>query len=504
MTRRSFPLVSVCVAVCVAVSLAASACGGSSKPVASPSTSPTATPTTLAAGASSTAVASTTSSSVAPGPTTTAIPAEKLAPCDVGALAKATAPVEITFWHGMTAENEKMLARLVETYNGQQTKVKVNLVSQVNYETTVDKFAKASKADRPDVVQLADYSFQLVSDSKTIVPAQSCVNAEKFDTSDYLAGALAYFTSGGALQAVPFNISTPVLFYDRKAFARAGLDPNQPPKTLDELAVVAKKIKESGASTYGVALDTGFDSGGGWVFEQFRAKAGVLFADNENGRQARATKVVWNDDAQVKALTLLQAMVKDGTAINVGTADKSENLLKLADQKDPAAMTVNSSAAIGSVLAVLKSGSFPGFAPEDLGIGPMPMPPGPGGQLIGGAGLYIAKDKGDDKTAAAWDFIKFLTSVDSQRAWSAATGYVSVRKSAPPEGLTKVAFDVLNSGTVTNATAGPALGPHRQIRQASAKAVQTIYDGADVKATLATAEQEHNALLADYNKRVSA
>jgi ABC-type glycerol-3-phosphate transport system substrate-binding protein len=131
MTRRSFPLVSVC----VAVSLAASACGGSSKPAAPPSTSPTSTPTTLAAGASSTTAASTTSSSVAPGPTTTAIPVEKLAPCDVGALAKATAPVEITFWHGMTAENEKMLTRLVETYNGQQTKVKVNLVpTRVRFE----------------------------------------------------------------------------------------------------------------------------------------------------------------------------------------------------------------------------------------------------------------------------------------------------------------------------------------------------------------------------------
>jgi sn-glycerol 3-phosphate transport system substrate-binding protein len=439
-----------------------------------------------------------------PSSTTVAILAENLPACDIAALAKAPSPVEITFWHGMTGENERALTRLVETYNGQQSKVIVSLLGLVNAETTVDKFAKASVADRPDVVQIADTSFQLIADSKTTVPTQSCVNAEKFDTSDYLAGALSYFTSGGVLQAMPFNISTPVLFYDRKAFTSAGLDPNQPPKTLDELALVAKKIKDAGVDTYGIALNTGPDSGAAWVFEQFRAKAGLLFTDNENGRLARAAKVVWNDEAQVKALTLLQTMVNDGTAVNVGPADKSENIVKLADQRSPAAMTVNSSAGIGSVLAVLKSGSFPRFAPEDLGISPMPMPPGPGAQLIGGAALYISRDKGDDKTAAAWDFIKFVTSAETQRTWSAATGFVPVRKSAPPDGLAKVAFDVLNGGTITNATAGPALGPHRQIREASGKAMQAIYDGADVKATLATAEQEQNALLADYNKRVTA
>jgi sn-glycerol 3-phosphate transport system substrate-binding protein len=477
----------------VSCSLLVASCGGSSK----------STPATTVGGSSSSAPAATTTAlSVAPGPTTTVIPAEKLAPCNVDALAKAAGLVEITFWHGMNGENEKVLQGLVDAYNTKQTKVKVNLVSQVNYETTIDKFAKASKTERPDVVQGVDYTFQLLADSKTVVPVQSCVNAEKFDTSDYLGGALAYFTSGGALQGLPFNVSTPVLFYDKKAFTKAGLDPERPPATLDDLTIAAKKIKESGADAYGIALDTGFDSGGGWVFEQYRAKANVLFADNENGRQARATKVVWNDDAQVKTLTQLQAMVKDGTAINVGTADKNENLLKLADQKERAAMTVASSAAIGGVLAVLKAGSVQGFAVEDLGIGPMPMPAGPGAQLIGGAALYIAKDKGDEKTAASWDFIKYLTTAESQKTWSAGTGYISIRKSAPPEGLAKVAFDALDtSTTLTAATAGPALGPHRQIRQSSAKAVQAIYDGADVKTALATAEQEQNALLADYNKR---
>ena len=476
--------------------VAAAGCGGGSK--AAPVT--TAAASTTSQGASATTVAATTTS-VASGPTTTALAAEKLPPCEPALLDKVASPVDITFWHGMTGENETVLKGLIDIYNGSQAKVKVNLISQVNYETTIDKFAKASKNDRPDLVQLSDYSFQLVSDSKTVVPVQSCMNAEKFDTTDYMDRAMSYFTSASTQQGLPFNVSTPVLFYDRKALTNAGLDATKPPATIDELVAATAKIKSSGAAAYGIAFETGFDSGGGWVFEQYRAKANALFADNENGRQARATKVVWNDASQVKVLTQLQQMVKDGSAINVGTADKNENLLKLADQNERAAMTVNSSAAIGGVLAVLKSGSIPGFSPDDLGIAPMPLPAGDGGQLIGGAALYITKDKGDDKTAAAWDVIIFLTSPASQKTWSAGTGYVSIRKSAPPEGLYKVAFDVLNSGALTNATAGPALGPHRQIRQSSAKAVQAIFDGADVKTTLDAAEKEHNDLLADYNKR---
>jgi sn-glycerol 3-phosphate transport system substrate-binding protein len=481
------------------VMLVAAGCGGGSSKAGPASSAAETTTTTAAVGTS--AGAATTSTTAVPGPTTTALPADKLPPCEPAALVKATAPVEVTFWHGMTGENETVLKGLIDSYNGSQAKVKVNLVSQVNYETTIDKFAKASKGDRPDIVQLADYSFQLVSDSKTVVPVQSCMNAEKYDTADYMTRALSFFTSAGTQQGMPFNVSTPVLFYDRKAFNAAGLDPSKPPVTIDELATTSAKIKSSGAAAFGIALETGFDSGGGWVFEQYRSKSNALFADNENGRQARSTKVVWNDAAQVKVLTQLQQMVKDGTAVNVGTADKNENLLKLADQKERAAMTVASSAAIGGVLAVLRTGSIPGFSADDLGIAPMPMPPGDGGQLVGGAALYIAKDKGDEKTAAAWDVIKFLTSPASQKTWSAGTGYVSIRKSAPPEGLFKVAFDVLNAGAVTNATAGPALGPHRQIRQASAKAVQAIFDGADVKTALDTAEKEHNDLLADYNKR---
>ena len=94
---------------------------------------------------------------------------------------------------------------------------------------------------------------------------------------------------------MPFNISNPVLFYNKKMFAAAGLDPEKPPVSLDELRADSEAIVYSGAATYGLALDSGFDCGGGWYIEQWFAKAGEFYADNENGRTARATKVLYNN-----------------------------------------------------------------------------------------------------------------------------------------------------------------------------------------------------------------
>ena len=104
------------------------------------------------------------------GPTTTAVAADKLPPCPVDALASVTAPVEITFWHAMTADNERALQQITDAYNAGQTKVKVTLVNQTGYEQAIDKYRTSSKDDRPEIVQLPEYTLQLLADSKTIVP----------------------------------------------------------------------------------------------------------------------------------------------------------------------------------------------------------------------------------------------------------------------------------------------------------------------------------------------
>lgn len=473
---------------------------------------------TATAGATSSTVASPGSNAASPasttatsGATTTAAKASNLPACPVDALAKANGTVNITFWHAMTNENEKVLQALTDTYNGKQAKVKVTLVNQTGYEANIDAYRTASKADRPAVVQMPEYVLQQITDSKAIIPVQSCIDAEKYVMTDYVERDVAFYTVSGALQTMPFNVSDPVLFYNKAMFTKAGLDPNKPPATVQELHDAASKLVSTGTAKFGIAFDSGFDGGGGWFIEQWRAKAGQLTIDNDNGRTARATKVTFNDQPTADLMTQLQSMVKDGSAINVGSADHFENLLKMADQQEPAGMTIASSGALSSVLSVIAGGGVKGLTPTDLGIAPMPGPSGDGGVLPGGASLWLTKDKSAEEIAAAWDFTKYLTSPEAQATWAAGSGYLPVRKSAVDQAelkdrytsqpIYKVGYDSLLAGAVNAATTGPVSGPQRQIRQAMAKAVQSVFDGADVKTALSTAESESNALLADYAKR---
>ncbi|MEY2415482.1 MAG: sn-glycerol 3-phosphate transport system substrate-binding protein, partial [Ilumatobacteraceae bacterium] len=209
----------------------------------------------------------------------------------------------------------------------------------------------------------------------------------------------------------------------------------------------------------------------------------------------------------------MQSMLTDGLAVNVGDNSTTgfDNLLKLADNAEPAAMTISTSAGIGGVLAVLAGGQFPQIAPDDLGIAAMPGPDGKPGALVGGASLWVV-DTGDDvRTAASWDYSTFLTAAQQQSEWSSATGYLPVRTDAftlDPLKTTwttdprfKVPYDQLLSSPDVPTSVGPILGPLREVRTVTAQGVAAIFGGADVAATLAASAAQADALIADYNSR---
>ena len=219
---------------------------------------------------------------------------------------------------------------------------------------------------------------QTMVDTQSAVPVEACIESSGYDTSAFLPTGLGAYATQGVQWSMPFNISNPVLFYNKKIFVAAGLDPDKPPVSLEEMRADSEAIVNSGAAKYGLALDSGFDSGGGWYIEQWFAKAGEFYADNENGRTARATKVLYNNATGQSLLTLMQSMINDGLAVNVGDNSTSgfDNLLKLADTAEPAAMTIATSASIGPVITVLGSGQFPQITNEDVGVAAMPGPDG--------------------------------------------------------------------------------------------------------------------------------
>ncbi len=441
--------------------------------------------------------------------TTTTTPLATLSPCPVDALAGAAGTVDITFWHGLNVDNEDAIQRVTDDYNASQDRVRVRAENQGGYLETIDKFFQSNVSARPAIVMFPDYAAQQAIDSGALIPVQACTEAAGFDTAVIQPSAIAAYSTAGVHWGKPYNISNPVLYYNRNTFEAAGLDPDQPPQTLEELRQYSQQIVESGAASYGIALESGSSSGGGWYLEQWFANSGELYADNGNGRLAPATRVLYDGPAGVRLLSFVQSLVTDGLATYVGdNAGGADQLLKMADTNQPAAMALGSSAFLGTVINTLGGGLVPGLGPDDIGVGPLPGPVSPPSALVGGAALWVTAAKDDLDAAAAWDFMQYLVQPEVQSLFAADTGYVPVRDDAlevePAVSLYRddprfrVAYDQLVKTPDSPASQGPILGPQREIRNITANAVAEIFNGGDVQASLSNAAAQSNALLANY------
>ncbi len=432
--------------------------------------------------------------------------AKSSADCPVDALAKAQAPVDIVMWHAMTRANEEELKRLADAFNSSQSKVRVKLVNQTTYKDAFTKYkAGLASGDLPDLVQLEDTTPQQMIDTGSVVPAEACAEADGYELDDFVPAVLARYRIKGELWPMPFNVSNPVFYYDRNAFTKAGLNPDQPPSTLEEVKAAAEAVKTKLGykAGYGLKLDP-------WYLEQWMAKADQLYVNHENGRDGRATEVEFDRGAGETTFAWLSDMVHSGLAVtNSADGNASYNNLLGIGAKE-VAMTVDTSAALGTISQVLGSGQYPDV---ELGVAPMPGPSTKGGVLVGGGVLYISKKSSPAKQAAAWEFTKFLVSSENQAAWAAATGYVPIRKSAAELPAIrkqwvdnpgyKVAYEQLVDTPVTPATQGPVIGDYQGVRDAVLAGMQEMFTrNVPPAQALAGAAEAADAAMTAYNQRV--
>jgi sn-glycerol 3-phosphate transport system substrate-binding protein len=432
----------------------------------------------------------------------------ELPDCPLDALDKATKPVQITYWHGMTRVAEDTLKQLTDQYNASQDEVKVKLVNNSAGDQQEKFLAGLKTGDLPDVIQHDSTLLQQMVDTGTVVPVESCIEAYragggKFDTGDFVPQMLSYYQLDGVQWDLPFGVATPVLVYNRVAFRKAGLDPDKPPTTLEDYRTAAEAIKDAGYR-YGaaVALEA-------WHFEELYAKAGGVYVDHHNGRDGRATEVTFDDDAGKDLWELFGGMSEDGLVVTNPREgpDSINNLLAIGN--GDAGMTIVSSSALGSVLEVLGSGQYKDV---ELGVGPLPGDSDDGGAVVAGGGLAItARDPA--KQAAGWKFISYLTSTAPQATWAAATGYAPVRTSSIDEadlqaawsktpGL-RVSYDQLVAGAENDATAGPMVGDMKTVRKGVEDALTAMFnDGLAPDEALARAAKDANEAIASYNDRV--
>jgi len=436
------------------------------------------------------------------------VPTQAKAKCPLGALDKADGTVEITMWHSAVRENEATLQALADTFNSSQDKVHVTLVAQPSYQDTLEKYvAGLSTGDLPDLAMIGDGDTQQMIDTQSVLPAQACVKADDYDLSGHVQRVVDYYTIDDTLWPMPFNVSGPVLYYDRAKFEAAGLDPDSPPTTLDEIKQDSKAIVDAGVAPagYGLKTEPGY-------LEQYSAKAGKEYVNNGNGRKSRATEAVFDNKVGREVYTWMKEMVDEGLArVNSDEGQAVfDNLLGIGNGTH--VMTTETSASLGTITTLLESGAYPGV---ELGVAPMPGPTGNGGVIVDGGALWIVKESAPEKQAAAWEFAKFLNSEQSQATWAARTGYVPIVEAAAesPEVQAvwaripgyKVAYDQLLTGANNLASAGPVIGDYTGVQTAVRESWQRMFsEGTNPKAAVKAAAEAADGFIQEYNSRVGA
>ncbi len=445
----------------------------------------------------------TTVTTLAAGPPAGA--ATKVPSCNLSALAKHSGIVDLTFWESASSANLPVLQGIVNAFNSSQAKVHVTLVTQAGYDDTWQKYeAGLTNGQLPDVVQLEDVRTQQAIDTGSFLPVQSCMNAAKYPTSDYLPRPLAYWKVNGVQWALPFAVSAPILFYNESAFTKAGLNPNDPPLTLPQMVSDAKALKASG-SAMALVLDP-------WHLETWLATANQPFVNNSNGRTARATKSVFNNKTAVSIFSQLSQLVRSGeAATNPSTGpDAYDNLLGMGSGKY--GMTIETSAALGAVTQLLGAGKY---ANVKLGVGPFPVYSSSvkGGIEPGGSGIYISNKSSALDQAASWTFVSYLMNTQSVATWAAGTGYIPVRKSSTQTATLqhvwatnpgyKVAYNEVNNGVNSSATSGSVIGPYDDVRTDVANAEASMYtSGVSPAKAISNAASAVTQTIAGYNSRL--
>ncbi len=325
---------------------------------------------------------------------------------------------QIVFWYSLAGTNAENIVKMVDRFNASQDKIFVDAQYQGEYDDAINKLKAAGMGELPcDVVQTYEIGSRFLMDSGWIVPLQQFIDAEGWDTSVIEPNLLAYYTVEGKINAMPFNCSTPLMYYNKTAFDEAGI--TEIPTTVEGILEIAPKL-----TTYnddGTVKRYGFMfSNYGWFFEQWMGKMGLHYVDNNNGRGADpATKVVFDETGGAEAIfNVWKRLIDDGVITYLG---RGNNDAKAAFISGNIAITLESTAALKSLLVnvgdnfEIGTGYFPNIHPDDEG-----------GVSIGGGSLWMLNTGDDARQNASWEFVKYMISPDVQAFWNAETGYFPI------------------------------------------------------------------------------
>jgi len=386
------------------------------------------------------------------------------------------AVTEIQWWHAMGGANGERVNKIAADFNATQSSYKVMPSYKGNYTETMTAAIAAFRAKKqPHIVQVFEVGTATMMAAKgAVYPVEQMMKdtGEPFDKSIYLPAVISYYqTPKGELLSMPFNSSTPVLWYNKDAFKKAGV--KSPPKTWKEMKSASEKLVAAG---YKCGFSFGWQS---WVMiENYSAWHDLPVGTKENGFAGIDTNFNFNNDKVKARIANIADWSKDKLFKYGGRRGDSLSMYTNGE----CGMWMNSSAYYASVKKQSKFEFGQTMLPLDTDVASAPQ-----NSIIGGATLWVLKgrDKGDYKGVAK--FMTYLSSAEVQAWWHQETGYVPITTPAyelsKKQGFydanpgTETAIKQLSLNQPTANSRGVRFGNFVQVRDVINEEMEAIWSG---------------------------
>ena len=333
----------------------------------------------------------------------------------------AQAITEINWWHAHGGRLGEKVNAIAAGFNKSQGDYKLVATYKGNYADTMTAGIAAFRAKTPphflQVFEVGTASMMAAKGAIKPVYEMMAESGLPFDPNVYLPTVTGYYTTGeGKMLSMPFNSSTPVLYYNKEAFKKAGLDPNKPPKTWPEVADYARKLVKAG---YPAGFSTAWIS---WIqIENFSAWHNVPIGTKANGFGGLDTKFVFNSPLHVKHIQQLADWQKEKIFIYGGR----RNLGNAKFSSGEVAMYTESSAGYAGFKKTCKF---------EFGTSMLPYwpdaPGAPQNTIIGGASLWVMAGHSPEEYKGVATFFTYLSSPAVQADWHQFTGYLPITMAA--------------------------------------------------------------------------
>ena len=409
------------------------------------------------------------------------------------------AETEIQWWHAMGGTNGERVDKIAADFNATQSEYKIVPTYKGNYTETMTAAVAAFRAqEHPHLVQVFEVGTATMMAAKgAILPVEQMMADadEPFDKSDYLPAVISYYqTSDGELLSMPFNSSTPVLWYNADALKSAGVEP---PKTWDDVKTVAQALVDDGMAC---GMSFGWQS---WVMiENFSAWHNMEMGTKENGFAGFDTEFTFNNEKVAARLDDIAAM-SEGNLFKYG-GRRGDSLPMFTNGE--CGMWMNSSAYYGSIKSQAQFEFGQTMLPLDTTLADAPQ-----NSIIGGATLWALAGHEAEEYKGLAKFMTYLSSPEVQAWWHQETGYVPITTAAwelsKEQGFydsnpgTDTAIKQLSLNTPTPASRGLRFGNFVQVRDVINEEMEALWAG-DKNATeaLNTAAERGNALLRKFER----